>query len=176
MSFSPPTDSCMAAIAEDVGVASVQEKNEHSSTVPIKPPSLPRSWTRFQCIKALEEEEEEEAKTETREDPLSIMENAPKDVFDAYQYHQFTSGTAHPSQVVTRDQLIFIMMYYTEIELFYTAATEQEMMADRFDHDQYFEEKDDQIANELDQLVKEHWEEEMEHYYRDQADLCDIMG
>jgi len=43
------------------------------------------------------------------------------------------------------------------------------------DSDQYFEESDDQIARDLNELTKEQWETEMDQYYRDQRDLCDIM-
>ena len=136
----------------------------------------------------------EVAEVATDEDPLSIRENVPKDVFEKYQHHQFTLGTAHPSQVVTRNQLTFIMMYYMEIEQFYAAETvagafvkntiDMAVIAvagggeDAFgsiDSDQYFEESDDQIARDLNELTKEQWETEMDQYYRDQRDLCDIM-
>ena len=136
----------------------------------------------------------EVAEVATDEDPLSIRENVPKDVFEKYQHHQFTLGTAHPSQVVTRNQLTFIMMYYMEIEQFYAAETvagafvkntiDMAVIAvagggedtfDSIDSDQYFEESDDQIARDLNELIKEQWETEMDQYYRDQRDLCDIM-
>tara|TARA_B110000211_G_scaffold37517_1_gene37769 strand:+ start:1473 stop:1862 length:390 start_codon:yes stop_codon:yes gene_type:complete len=124
----------------------------------------------------------------------SIPDNVPKDVFETYRYHQFTRGTAHPSQVVTRDQLTFIMMYYMEIEQFYAAetvatdlvkdtigeaivavTTKQETTFDRFE-EQYFATDDDVVGEEMNKLIKEQWETEMDQYYRDQRDLCDIMG
>ena len=135
----------------------------------------------------------EVAEAATGEDPLSIRENVPKDVFETYKYHQFTRGTAHPSQVVTGDQLTFIMMYYMEIEQFYaaetvatdlvkdtigaaiaTVTTKQETTFDKFE-EQYFATEDDVVGEEMNELVKEQWETEMDQYYRDQRDLCDIM-
>jgi hypothetical protein len=106
----------------------------------------------------------------------SIPDNVPKDVFETYRYHQFTRGTAHPSQVVTRDQLTFIMMYYMEIEQFYAAetvatdlvkdtigeaivavTTKQETTFDRFE-EQYFATDDDVVGEEMNKLIKEQWE------------------
>lgn len=135
----------------------------------------------------------EVAEAATGEDPLSIRDNIPKDVFETYKYHQFTRGTAHPSQVVTGDQLTFIMMYYMEIEQFYaagtvatdlvkdtigaaiaTVTTKQETTFDKFE-EQYFAAEDDVVGEEMNELIKEQWETEMDQYYRDQRDLCDIM-
>uniref|UniRef100_A0A6C0B3J6 Uncharacterized protein n=1 Tax=viral metagenome TaxID=1070528 RepID=A0A6C0B3J6_9ZZZZ len=183
----------------------------------IKPPTLARSWTRFQCTKAMEvdaveeiEEEAVEAQTDAVEeieeavevrtdavaskDPLGIQLNAPKDVFETYKYHQFTRGTAHPSQVVTLDQLTFIMMYYTEIEQFYAAETlaadlvkntldvsiatvvvEQQTNVDSIGSDQYSGEDVVLIGGQIDGLVLDQWEDEQNLYYQNQRDLCDIM-
>jgi len=189
----------MEPITEDVETDPVHGKNEQPPVVAIKPPTLPRSWTRFQHIQVLEEEEEAmnrsaEEKTEVRDDPLNIQGNAPKDVFETYRLHQFTHGTAHPSQVVTRDQLTFIMMYYMEIEQFYAAETVAddfvkntidaaiiavaaggEETFDSIDSDLYYGEPGDMIVEKMDELVKAQWEKEMDHFYRDQRDLCDIM-
>ena len=136
----------------------------------------------------------EVAEVATDEDPLSIRENVPKDVFEKYQHHQFTLGTAHPSQVVTRNQLTFIMMYYMEIEQFYASKTvagdfvkntiDMAIIAvavggedafDSIDSDEYFEGPCDMIGEKMNEHIMDQWETEMDQYYRDQRDLCDIM-
>ena len=194
MSFIASTGSqgkWMESISENVETVPGHGEDEQRSVVPVKPPTLPRSWTRFQYIKALEEDTEEVA---TSEDPLSIRENVSKEVFETYKHHQFTRGTAHPSQVVTSDQLVFIMTHYMEIEQFYAAetvatdlvkdtvgeaivavATKQETNFDIFEKE-YFAAEDDVVGEEINKLIKDQWEIEMDQYYRDQRDLCDIMG
>lgn len=114
-----------------------------SDLVPIEPPPLLRSWTRFQRAPS---------------DTLPIQETVTKVVFDRYRYHQSTPGAAHPSQVVTREQLSFIMEYYTEIEQFYDAQTAPEP-----------------VKYQLVNTPTGRWEREQDQYYTDERDLCDIM-
>jgi len=156
MSFITSTGSqgkWMESIAENVETTPGHGGDEQPLVAPIKPPTLPRSWT-----VSLEQQAQEEAEeVATDEDSLSIRENVPEDVF-------YASKTVAGDFVKNTIDMAIIAV-----------AVGGEDAFDSIDSDEYFEGPYDMIGEKMNEHIMDQWETEMDQYYRDQRDLCDIM-